>query len=92
MDEQKMSKTKELPCILTWHDGNEIPNPSTGSFLILNSQGWLAEAEYNKKGIEKYFPDCTGGYWIQYRWSAPLKPEYVIAWCRFSDILKPEGN
>ena len=31
---------------LEWHDGKEIPDPSSGSFLILTASGNLAEAEY----------------------------------------------
>jgi hypothetical protein len=29
---------------LEWHDGKEIPKPSTGSFLILTKNGGVAEA------------------------------------------------
>lgn len=29
---------------LEWHGGKEIPNPSTGSFLILTKNGGIAEA------------------------------------------------
>ena len=72
---------------LEWHDGKEIPNPSSGSFLILTAAGNLAEAEY----IDKT-PYCTGGCWVQYRWSATLKQEQVIAWCRVSDIKTPNGE
>lgn len=71
---------KETHCTLTWHDGKEIPNPSNGSFIILNNQGWIAEAEYNE----------TRGYWMQYRWSTILSPNQVLAWCRISDIIIPE--
>jgi hypothetical protein len=76
----KMRKTKEVPCTLTWHDGNEIPNPSTGSFLILNTSRNIAEAEFKD------------GVWIQYRWNATYKYKDIIAWCRFSDIKTPEGE
>ena len=63
---------------LEWHDGKEIPNPSTGSFLILTKNGGVAEAEYKDN------------QWLQYRWGAIHKD--VIAWCRLSDIKTPEGE
>lgn len=63
---------------LEWHDGKEIPNPSTGSFLILTKSGGIAEAEYKND------------QWLQYRWGAIHKD--VIAWCRLSDIKTPEGE
>ena len=63
---------------LEWHNGKEIPNPSTGSFLILTKSGGIAEAEYK------------GNQWLQYRWGATHKD--VIAWCRLSDIKTPEGE
>lgn len=31
---------------LEWHNSKEIPNPQTGSFLILTKNGGIAEAEY----------------------------------------------
>lgn len=66
---------------LEWHDGKEIPKPSTGSFLILTKNGGVAEAEYK------------GGRWFQYRWSIEyLSYKDVIAWCRLSDIKLPEEN
>ena len=61
-----------------WHSGKEIPNPSTGSFLILNNDGSMAEAEYKE------------GHWFQYRWGATIKE--VVAWCSFSDIERPKKN
>ena len=63
---------------LEWHGGKEIPNPSTGSFLILTKSGGIAEAEYKND------------QWLQYRWGATHKD--VIAWCRLSDIKTPEGE
>lgn len=63
---------------LGWHGGKEIPNPSTGSFLILTKSGGIAEAEYKDN------------QWLQYRWGATHKD--VIAWCRLSDIKTPEGE
>ncbi len=63
---------------LEWHGGKEIPNPSTGSFLILTKSGGIAEAEYKDN------------QWLQYRWRATHKD--VIAWCRLSDIKLPEGD
>ena len=63
---------------LEWHDGKEIPKPSTGSFLILTKDGGIAEAEY------KY------NQWLQYRWRTTHKD--VIAWCRLSDIKLPERD
>lgn len=64
---------------LEWHDSTEIPNPSTGSFLILTKNGGIAEAEYRNNR------------WFQYRWSIEyLSYKDVIAWCRLSDIIPPE--
>lgn len=63
---------------LEWHNGKEIPKPSTGSFLILTKNGGIAEAEYKDN------------QWLQYRWEATYKD--VIAWCRLSDIKTPEGE
>lgn len=63
---------------LEWHDGKEIPNPSTGSFLILTKDGGIAEAEYKNDR------------WFQYRWGVTHKA--VIEWCRLSDIKLPEGD
>lgn len=63
---------------LEWHDGKEMPNHSTGSFLILTKNGGIAEAEYKND------------QWLQYRWGATHKD--VIAWCRLSDIKTPEGE
>lgn len=57
---------------IEWHDGKDIPNPSTGSFLIITKDGGIAEAEY------KY------NKWLQYRWNTSY--DSVIAWCRLSDI------
>jgi len=71
---------KILTSKLEWHDGREIPSPSSGSFLILNNRGEIAEAEY------KY------GKWLQYRWSVLYRDNNdIIAWCRFSDIKAPKG-
>ena len=64
---------------LEWHNGQDIPNPSTGSFLILTKNGGIAEAEYRNNR------------WFQYRWSIEyLSYKDVIAWCRLSDIIPPE--
>ena len=63
---------------LEWHDGKEIPESTTGSFLILTKNGGIAEAEYKDN------------QWLQYRWGATHKD--VIAWCRLSDIKTPEGE
>ena len=63
---------------LEWHNGKEIPNHSTGSFLILTKNGGIAEAEYKNS------------HWLQYRWEAIHTD--VIAWCRLSDIKLPEGE
>lgn len=63
---------------LEWHDGKEIPEPTSGSFLILTKGGGIAEAEYKDN------------QWLQYRWEATHKD--VIAWCRLSDIKLPEGE
>ncbi len=64
---------------LEWHDSTEIPNPSTGSFLILTKNGGIAEAEYRNNR------------WFQYRWNIEyLSYKDVIAWCRLSDIIPPE--
>lgn len=76
--------TQKISAALEWHDGREIPDPSSGSFLILTKNGGIAEAEY----IDRT-PDCNGGCWVQYRWSATLEREQVVAWCRFSDIRAP---
>lgn len=57
---------------IEWHDGKDIPNPSTGSFLIITKDGGLAEAEYKDNK------------WLQYRWN--VSHGFVIAWCRLSDI------
>lgn len=57
---------------IEWHDGKDIPNPSTGSFLIITKEGGLAEAEYKDNK------------WLQYRWN--VSHDSVIAWCRLSDI------
>lgn len=61
---------------LEWHDGGDIPEPTSGSFLILTKNGGIAEAEYRN------------GQWLQYRWNA--RPRDVIAWCRLSDVIPPE--
>lgn len=61
---------------LEWYNGHDIPNPSTGSFLILTKDGGIAEAEYKND------------HWLQYRWGSTHKD--VIAWCRLSDIKLPE--
>ncbi len=61
---------------LEWHDGKEIPKPSTGSFLILTKDSGIAEAEYKDN------------QWLQYRWGATHQD--VIAWCKLSDIRPPE--
>ena len=63
---------------LEWHNGKEIPKPSTGSFLILTKNGGIAEAEYKDN------------QWLQYRWGATHKD--VIVWCQLSDIKLPEGD
>lgn len=64
---------------LEWHDSTEIPNPSTGSFLILTKNGGIAEAEYRNNR------------WFQYRWNIEyLSYKDVISWCRLSDIIPPE--
>lgn len=63
---------------LEWHDGKEIPKPTTGSFLIITALSGIAEAEYKNE------------QWLQYRWGATHKN--VIAWCRLSDIRLPEGE
>lgn len=63
---------------LEWHNGQDIPNPPTGSFLILTKNGGIAEAEYKND------------QWLQYRWGATHKD--VITWCRLSDIKLPEGE
>lgn len=63
---------------LEWHNGKDIPEPTTGSFLILTKNGGIAEAEYKNE------------QWLQYRWNS--KPKDVIAWCRLSDIKLPEGK
>ncbi len=61
---------------IEWHDGRDIPEPASGSFIILTKSGGIAEAEYRD------------GRWLQYRWNASHKA--VIAWCRLSDIIPPE--
>ena len=64
---------------LEWHNGKDIPEPTTGSFLILTKNGGIAEAEYRNNR------------WFQYRWSIEyLSYKDVIAWCRLSDIIPPE--
>lgn len=50
---------------IEWHDGKDIPNPSTGSFLIITKDGGLAEAEYKDNK------------WLQYRWN--VSHDSVIA-------------
>ena len=57
---------------IKWHNGKDIPNPSTGSFLIITKDGGLAEAEYKDNK------------WLQYRWS--VSHDSVIAWDRLSDV------
>ena len=58
---------------IEWHNGKDIPEPATGSFLILTKDGGVAEGEYRN------------GHWLQYRWDARYKD--IIAWCRLSDII-----
>ena len=66
---------------LEWHDSTKIPNPSTGSFLILTKNGGIAETEYRNNR------------WFQYRWNIEyLSYKDVIAWCRLSDIKLLEGE
>lgn len=57
---------------IEWHDGKDIPNPSTGSFFIITKDGGLAEAEYKDNK------------WLQYRWN--VLHDSVVTWCRLSDI------
>lgn len=67
-----------------WHEGSEVPDPSTGSFIIYKYDGSMAEAEYHKERLNRY--EQLEGYWIQYRWSAAVRPQDVLAWCRMSDL------
>lgn len=63
---------------MKWHKyPNEIPDSYSGSYLILTSFGDIAEAEYREDG------------WFQYRWSAHISCDSVIAWCSFNDIDRP---
>lgn len=77
---------------LTWHEGKETPSMPSGSFLILTTLGDIAEAEYHDYGGSKYFHNYSGPYWLQYRWSSPIHPNNVVAWCRLRDIKLPEGE
>lgn len=65
---------------MKWHKyPDEEPQSShSGSYLILNHFGDIAEAEFRGDG------------WFQYRWSTYLHGDAVVAWCSFDEIEKPE--
>lgn len=64
---------------MKWHKfPDEIPKCDNGSYLILTVLGDIAEAEYN------------GNEWLQYRWSAIVNNDSVVAWCSFDDIECPK--
>ena len=56
---------------------DERPTEFSGSYLIITKHNDIAEAEYRT------------GYWYQYRWPSKLSDKDVVAWCKFSDIEKP---
>ena len=53
------------------------------SILIANSQGWTAEGEY----VGEYDGHRK---WVQYRWSATLWDDEVLAWMPLPDPYKGE--
>lgn len=64
---------------MKWHKfPDEIPKCDSGSYLILTVLGDISEAEYN------------GNEWLQYRWSAIVSKDSVVAWCSFDDIERPK--
>ena len=65
---------------MKWHKcTDELPKDThSGSYLIINHFGDIAEAEYRGNND-----------WYLYRWATYLHGDHVLAWCSFDDIEKP---
>lgn len=57
---------------------DELPEPHSGSYLIINYFGDIAEAEYRDDE------------WFQYKWSTCLDNYHVLAWCSLKDVELPD--
>lgn len=58
-----------------WISTKESFPPINQSVIIYSTRGYLGEGVY------------LGDKWIQYRWSAELKPNEVSYWMSFNDLV-----